>query len=270
MTNYYCHHPFDDSPTAPPSPTDAPETMRKLADLTRNMAKATMQALAEPPLRNPDQQATHPFLQAHALPVPPPLVPRKRARQRRGTLARSPQQARVGSKATNPHPPAPAAASPPNPAGTPPNPPAYADWASSLSSPPPQAPPQPDAYPEFQPAARVQKPYGNNQTGNWILCKGTIQYRLKGKSLNGGLQILVQWHCQPQLNQPNAPDKAEDETLELTSAHPMQRVTPDNKAGRGNQYTEEIPPEWTRGLPSTCPPKRAIPGKKTQSPSPLP
>ena len=66
MRNYQVHHPFDDSPAALPWPTDAPEPVRKLADLTRSHAKAIMQTPAEPPLGDPGQQATHPFFKPHA------------------------------------------------------------------------------------------------------------------------------------------------------------------------------------------------------------
>ena len=82
MRNYHLHHPFEDSLAALPWPTDPPETVRKLADLTRNRAKATMQTPAEPPLLDPYQQATHPFFQPHAPTTPPPPVPQKQARRK--------------------------------------------------------------------------------------------------------------------------------------------------------------------------------------------
>ena len=61
MRKYHLHHPFDDIPAALPWPSDPPETVRKLADLMRSHAKANMQTPAEPPLRDPSQQATQPF-----------------------------------------------------------------------------------------------------------------------------------------------------------------------------------------------------------------
>ena len=61
MKNHHLHHPFDDSPAPLPWPSDPPETVRKLADLMRSHAKASMQTPAEPPLRDPGQQATHHF-----------------------------------------------------------------------------------------------------------------------------------------------------------------------------------------------------------------
>ena len=76
--NYHLHHPFDDSPSAPPWPTNPPKTVRKLADLTRSHAKATRQKPAKPSLRDPGQQATHPFFKPHAPQAPPPPVPPKR------------------------------------------------------------------------------------------------------------------------------------------------------------------------------------------------
>ena len=99
MRNYHLHHPFDDSHAALPWLTDPPETVRKLADLARNRAKATMQTPGEPPLRDPGQQAKHPFFQPHAPPAPPPPVPLKRARRKRGAPASSPQQATKDSRA---------------------------------------------------------------------------------------------------------------------------------------------------------------------------
>ena len=86
MRNSHLHHPFDNSRAALPWPTDPPETMPRLANLTRNHAKAAMQTPAEPPLRDPGQQATHPFFQPHANPALPPPVPPKRARRKMGRI----------------------------------------------------------------------------------------------------------------------------------------------------------------------------------------
>ena len=61
MTNYHLHHPFDNSLATLLWPTDLPETVVKVDNLTRSHAKGTMQTPAEPPPRNPGQQATHPF-----------------------------------------------------------------------------------------------------------------------------------------------------------------------------------------------------------------
>ena len=79
MRNYHLHHPFDDSPAALPWPSDPPETVRKIADIIRSHAKAKMQTPAEPPLRDPGQQATHPLFKPHAPPALLPPVPPKRA-----------------------------------------------------------------------------------------------------------------------------------------------------------------------------------------------
>ena len=81
----------------------------------------------------------------------------------------------------------------------------------------------------------VQQPYRNANTGDSVWCGGKILYPLKCRGPNSGLQIQVKWHCQPHLNQPNAPDKAERDTLELSSANPLPRVTPEKEAQRGNQ-----------------------------------
>ena len=125
MRNYHLQHPFDDSLAALTWPTDPPETVRKLADLTRSHAKATMQTPAEPPLRDPGKQATHPFFKTHAPPAPLPPVPTKRARRKRG--ARAPNQA--GKAATS----------------LPSLPPPHPDQTSSSSSLPPPAPPPSEA-----------------------------------------------------------------------------------------------------------------------------
>ena len=85
MRNYHPHHPFNHSPPALPWPTDPPETVQKLANLTRNRVKATTQTPAEPLLRDPGQQATQPFFQAPPPPVPAPPVLPKRTRRKRGT-----------------------------------------------------------------------------------------------------------------------------------------------------------------------------------------
>ena len=110
MRDYHLQHPFDDSPAALSWPTDPPETVRQLADLTRSHAKATMQTPAEPPLRDPGQQATHPFFQPHAPPAPPPPVPTKQARRKRGAPATN-----QAAKAATSQPPAPPPTQPANP-----------------------------------------------------------------------------------------------------------------------------------------------------------
>ena len=109
MRNYHLHHPFDDSPATLPWPTNPPKTVRELADLTRSHAKATMQTPAKPPLRDLGQQAAHPLLKPHASPAPPPSVPPKRARRKRGAPA--PNQA---GKAATSQPPAPPPTHPAN------------------------------------------------------------------------------------------------------------------------------------------------------------
>ena len=197
MRNYHLHHPFDNSPAAQPWPTDPPETVRKLADLTRSHAKATMQTPAEPPLRDPGQQATHPFFQPHAPPAPPPPVPPKRARRKRGASA--PNQAR---KAATSQPPASPPTHPANPdqasssSSLPSLPPTHPDQASSSSAPPPPAPPPLKAYPGFERGAKVKQPFRDDHTGDWIWCEGTIRYRLRDLGDNGGPQIWVVWHHQ--------------------------------------------------------------------------
>ena len=230
MGNYHLNHPFDNSPVALPWPTDPPETVRKSADLTRSHAKATMQTPAQPPLRDPGQQATHPFFQPHAPPAPPPPVLPKRGRRRRG--ARVPNQAR---KAATSQPPAPppthqvnpdqASSSSSLPSLRPPHP----DQASSSSSLPPPAPPVPEAYREFNKGAKVQQPFRNDHTGDWIWCEGTIQYRLRDLGDNGGPQIQVIWHRQEGLDKgSSAPDKPEGLTLEVNSAQPIRLCTNEN------------------------------------------
>ena len=140
MRKYHLHHPFKDSPTGLPWPMDPPETVQKLPDLTQKDAWSTMQTPRGPLLRDPEQQATHPFFQANALLVLPPPVPPKQAPRRRGTSTPTPQQARVDSRATTSEPGAPAAACPADPASARPDPRAHPDQASSSPSLLPQAP----------------------------------------------------------------------------------------------------------------------------------
>ena len=123
MRNYHLHNPSDDSPPALPWPTDPPETIWRLPDVTPNRAKTTMQAPAGPPLRDPSQQATHPFFQPPVPPVPTPPVPQKRARRRRSTPAPSPQTGQNGRQNSIFEPPAPALTLPTNPASAPLDPP---------------------------------------------------------------------------------------------------------------------------------------------------
>ena len=275
MRNYQLHHPFDNSPAALPWPTDPPETVRKLADLTRTHAKATMQTPPEPPLRDPGQQATHPFFQPHASPAPPPSIPPKRARRKRGTPA--PNQARNDGRATTSQPPAPPPTLPATPeqasssSSLPPPPPPHPKQASSSFTLPPPAPPRPKAYPEFNKGAKVQQPFRNDHTGDWIWCEGTIQYRLRDLGPNDGVQIRVIWHRQKELDQGNsAPDKPEGQPLELNSAHAIRLLTAEDKPHRGTKYTGEPPPEWSQGFPPPRLPKRPPTGKMSPGPNPLP
>ena len=275
MRNYNVHHPFDNSLAALPWPTDPPETMRRLADLTCNHAKAAMQTPAEPPLRDPGQQATHPFFRPHAPQAPPPPVPSKRARRRKG--APTPNQARKHGRGTTSQPPAPPPTHPANPdqasssSSLPSLPPLPMDRASSTSSLLPPAPPPPQAYSEFKKGAKVQQPFRNDHTGDCIWCEGTIQYRLRDLGTNDGVQIRVIWHRQKELDLgSSAPDKPEGHTLELNSPHPIRLCTDENKAHRGTKYTGELPPDWSQGLPPPCLPKRPPPGKMSPGPRPPP
>ena len=230
-----------------------------------------MQTPAEPPLRDPGQQATHPFFRPHAPPAPLPPVPPKRARRKRGT---APNQA---GKAATSRPPASHPTHPANPdqasssSSLPSLPPPHPDQASSSSSLPPPVPPPPEAYPGFKKGAKVQQPFRNDHTGDLIWCEGTIQYRLRDSGDNGRPQIRVIWHRQKELDQgSNAPDKPEGYTLELTSAHPIRLRTEENKAHRGTKYTGELPPEWSQALllprlPKCPPNQQKVPDP--QSPS---
>ena len=272
MRNYHLHHPFDDSPPALPWPSDPPETVRKLADLMRSHAKANMQTPAEPPMRDPGQQATHPFFKPPAPPALLPPVPPKRARRKRGAPAPNQAGKAATSRPLAPHPthlanPDQASSSSSLPSLPPPHP----DQASSSSSLPPPAPPSPDAYPGFEKGAKVQQPFRNDHTADWIWCEGTIQYRFRDPGDNGGPQIQLVWHRQQELHQgSSAPDKPEGHTLELTSAHPIRLRTEEKKAHRGTKYIGELPPEWSQGLPPPRLPKRPPTGKKSPSPSPPP
>ena len=287
--NYHLHHPFDDSPAALPWPSDPPETVRKVADIMRSHAKAKMQTPAETPLRDPGQQATHPFIKPHTPPAPLPPVPPKRARRKRGAPA--PNQA---GKAATSRPPASHPTHPANPdqasssSFLPPLPPAHPDRSilvilppittTALPGPgiliilhPATSTAPPEAYEGFEKGAKVQQPFRNDHTGGWIWCEGTIQYRLRDPGDNGGPEIWVIWHRQKELDQgSSALNKPEGYTLVLTSAHPIRLRTEENKADRGTKYTGVLPPERSQGLPPPRLPKRPPTGKTSPSPSPPP
>ena len=55
----------------------------------------------------------------------------------------------------------------------------------------PPAPPPPEAYPGFEKGAKVQQPFRNDHTGDWIWCEGTIQYCLRDPGDDGGPQFRV-------------------------------------------------------------------------------
>ena len=213
-----------------------------------------------------------PASNAPLLQTPLPPVPAKRARRKRGAPA--PNQA---GKAATSRPLAPPPTHPANPdqasssSSLPPLPPPHPDQASSSPSLPPPAPPPPEAYLGFEKGAKVQQPFRNDHTGDWIWCEGTIQYRLREPGDNRGPQNRVVWHDQKQLVQgSSAPDKPEGHTLELTSAHPIRLHTDENKALRGTNHTGELPPEWSQGLPPPRLPKRPPAGKTSPGSSPPP
>ena len=238
MRNYHLHHPFDDMLVALPKPKDPSETVRKLADLARNRVRATMQTAAEPPLRDPGQQATHPFFQPHAPPAPPPPVPPKQARGKRGAPAPSPLQPSKDSRATTSQPPATPLTLLTNSASAP-----HPDQASSSSSLPPQAPPQPEAYPEFKKGTKVQQPFRNDHTGDWIWCEGTIQYRLQELGPKGGVKIWVTSHRQKELDQGNsAPDKPLGEHLRAQQRAPHPAPHPREQGPQRHQVHHGAPP----------------------------
>ena len=118
---------------------------------------------------------------------------------------------------------------------------------------------------------KVQQPFRNDHTGDWIWCEGTIQYRLRDLGPNDRVQTRVIWHHQEELDQGNsAPDKPEGYTLELNSTQPIRLLTDKNKAHTGTKYTGELPPEWSQGLPLPRLPMRPQLGKKSPGPNPPP
>ena len=124
------------------------------------------------------------------------------------------------------------------------------------------------SVPRVQKRHKVQQPFHNDHTGDWIWCEGPIQYPSRNWILTGGARIRVPWHRQKELDQGNsAPDKPLGDTLELNSAQPIRLLTPEKKANRGTKYTEELPPEWSQGHPPPRLPKRPPPGKKSPGPN---
>ena len=55
--------------------------------------------------------------------------------------------------------------------------------------------------------------------------------------------------------------------LELNSAPPIRRVTPESKAYRGTKYTGELPPDWSQDLPPPRLPKRPPLSKTSRGPN---
>ena len=287
--NYHLHHPFDDSPAALPWPTDPPETVRKLADIIRSHAKAKMQTPTEPPTEGSGPASNAPLLQTPYPPSPATSSPTQakettKGRTRPSQAGKAATSQPPASHPTHPANPDQASSSSSLPPLPPPHPdqasssfslrslpPPHPDQASSSSSLPPPAPPPPKAYPGFEKGAKVEQPFRNDHTGDWIWCEGTIQYLLKEPGDNGGPQIRVIWHRQKELDQGSSnPDKPVSYTLELTSAHPIRLRTEENKAHTGTKYTGELPPEWSQGLSPPGLPKRPQTGKKSPSPSPHP
>ena len=273
--NYHLHHPLNNSPTALPWPTESPETVRKLVDLTRSQAKATMQTPPEPPLRDLGQQATQPLLQTPRPPSQTTSAPDQASQTEKGRTR--PQPSRKNSNLPTPR-------IPPDPPGKPGpsilviSPPIITTTPAGpgilIILPPATSTAPTRGIPRIQkgcegPATLPQRPHAD--TGDWIWCEGTIQYHLRELGDNGGAQIRVVWHRQKQLDQgSSAPDKPEGHTLELTSAHPIRLCTDENKAHRGTKYTWEPAPEWSQGLPPPRLPKRPPPGKRSPGPSPPP
>ena len=278
MRNYHLHHPFDDSPAVLPCPKDPRETVRKLADLTRNQAKATMQANAGgTPATGPWQAGYPPLLPAPRPPFPTTSSPTKASEAEKRRTRPQPPASRKRQQGNNlpaPRTPLTLLTNPDQASSSssiPPPPAPHPDQASPSSSLPPPAPPQPEVYPEFRKGTKVQQPFRNDHTVDWIWCEGTIQYRLRELGLNNGVQVRVTWHRQRELDQCNsAQNKPQGDTLELNSARPIRLLTPENKTDRGTKYTGKVAPEWSQGLPPPRLPKGPPPGKKSPGPNPPP
>ena len=211
-----------------------------------------------------------PLLETRRPPSPATSGPTQASETKKGRTR--PQPSQKSTRPPAPHPTHPANPDPASSSSSLPSlPPPHPDQASSSSSPPPPALPPPEAYPGFGKGAKVQQPFRNDHTGDWIWCEGTIQYRLRDLGDNGGPQIRVVWHRQKELDQgSSAPDKPEGHTLELTSAHPIRLGSEENKAHRGTKYTGELTQEWSQGLTPRRLPKRPPTGKTSPTPSPPP
>ena len=119
--------------------------------------------------------------------------------------------------------------------------------------------PRPKRTQGFEKGAKVQQPFRNDHTGDWIWCEGTIQYRLKGQGDNGGPQIRVIWHRQKELDQGNS---APDQT---TRRHPGTHQRPPHPAPhRREQGPHRHQIHW--GAPPGVEP-RPPPAAPTQTPT---
>ena len=83
MRIYDLQNPLIDSPPPLPWPTDPLETVQKLADLTQNRAKATMQTPAETPAAGPCPAGYTPLLPSPAPPGPTTSSPAQASTKRK-------------------------------------------------------------------------------------------------------------------------------------------------------------------------------------------
>ena len=189
MRNYHLYHPFNDSRAALPWPTDPPGDRTRARRPYTQPRKSDHANPGGAPATAPWPAGYAPLPRTPNPPSPTTSSPAKASAEgKRRTYPQPPtsQNRRQGNNLpTPPNTPAP---QPSQPTRRPPRrtPPPYQDQASSSSSLQIQEPPQAETYSEFQTGAKVQQPFCNDHTGDWIWCEGTIQYPLQELGPNRG------------------------------------------------------------------------------------
>ena len=113
-------------------------------------------------------------------------------------------------------------------------------------------------------AKKVQQPFRNDHTGDWIWCEGTIQYRLREPGDNRGPQIRVVWHRQKELDQGSSAPTSQRDTPWSSSAPTRTRPT-EAPNTLGNS-----PRSGAKASPRRAYPSAHHPAESPRAPVPLP
>ena len=264
MRNYHLNHPFDNSPAALPWPTDPPETVHRLADLTRSHAKATMQTPAEPPLRDPTSRLCTPTSnptppQPHHLPFHP---------------------SEGDGEGAHPPPTKPGKQQPPNPP-TPPEPPYH------HSRHPPSRHyhhPTRTRHPHHPPSRHQHRPYPRLMQGSKKARRSSNPSATTTRATGSGVRAQCStapatWettggHYLGGLAPSKGPRPRQQRPGQARRPHPGAHERPTHQAphqrkqgSQRHQIHWGTPPEWSQGLPPPGLPKHPPQGKKWGRPA---